>query len=116
MVLVLSYKVCICIGTLLVGCYVTVEHDSARAALTFSPATQAMLSQGNGEEVCGPYRQDLQLMEFNKQKTMYSCLNPRLCIHSASATLREHLLRVTVCLDTPMTQEATHPYTADLIV
>lgn len=59
MVLVLPYKVCICTGTLLVGDYVIVVHESARAALTFSPATKVMLLQGNGREVCGLCRQDL---------------------------------------------------------
>lgn len=52
MVLVLTYKVCICTGTLLVGSYIIVVHVS-RAAFTFSPATWAMLLRGNAGEVCG---------------------------------------------------------------
>lgn len=120
MVLVPPYKVCICIGTFLVG-YSIVVLDSAWAALTIQSRNIGDALRRKWRRGWGTIQARFAIYSPSNGvwETTNCCLNSWLYVPPChtSATLREHLLKVTACLDTPLTLEATtDPYIADLIV
>lgn len=116
MVLVLPCKVCICIDAFLIVklLWCLIQHEGHSP---FSPATFWRCSQQEMEERFRDYTGKICKKLCNwvsKPVLFFKFLTVFPPCHT-SATFTEHLLRVTVCLDTPLYKLATAgPYVVDV--